>query len=127
MYILQEIIGGGTLDWEKAEELLELFPEIKKSFIQEVREDLAMGDCVDPVGKVYTLIKDFSEFGDYFTIFPNYLATQVDVNKEELFEKMHKEGLIWEDLDKFTLFLLDEAGVKKEEYETFLEEQDKDV
>jgi len=103
MYLIKEITGAGSLDWEKVEEILEKFPELEDAFIEACREQICYGNC-DPVGTIYEIIAEQSELAEKFEIYPNYLATSVSFLGDE-------EELEDAELDPYTEFLLKEAGV----------------
>ena len=104
MWILNELTGAGYLDWEKTEEILNEFPEVKDAFIEACRDQICNCGYCDPVGTIYQIITENSDFSEMFRIFPNYLATSVDF----VGDTKKLEG---KELDSYTEFLLREAGV----------------
>lgn len=122
--VLMELNCGGLKDFRRAEEIIKEAgldtSELAKEIAYQIKTE---GWNIDPVAIAYELIKNYSDHPTYFEIYPNYLATQVEADTNELFDYMYENELEWEDLDKYTKFLLQEAGVSPDDWDKYYEER----
>ena len=100
------------------------FSELESEFVEKCREQICYSGECDPVETAYEVIRGNSNYPEVFTIFGNYLATEVNVDIGTLFETMHEENLDWSDLDEYTRFLLQEAGYNETGWNEYKEEME---
>ena len=124
--VLGDIIGGGILDWQETEEILQEFAragyDLTEEYVDYLKEFLSVGELgqIDPTGAVYQLVADKANaiLGDeYFETCWNYMASSIWLNedkKDEFYEALKK--IEYADELSFIKKTLELAGEEVNEY-----------
>ena len=120
--VLSYLGAGGDLDFKRTEEIACETGINTSELAKEIARSIKENERTDPVEIAYRLIVEETDYPEVFTIYPNYLATQLSVNREELFEKMKENGIDWYELDSYMQFLLSEAGITESDWREWIEE-----
>jgi len=93
-WVLREVIGGGTLDWERADEIASEY-DCVEDVISEIKKAVEAGaETIDPVAiAIDTAFKRFLEENlkeyydvilENYTLYGNYIDSSIEVDGEKL-------------------------------------------
>jgi len=122
--VLSRLKVGEISDFERAEAILGGIDdkELETEVINDIVEKVVGGEAwlIDPVGMVFVKIIENSFCPECFQIEGIRRFAKVKCDFELLFTRMYQEGIDWEDLDKYTKYLLEsECNCSIDDWEYF--------